>query len=281
MLTITSIFLVFNVFVLAPVFFIGLSHIFSDESFSYKESFVLCFQILLISLFIQALQLAVSYYLPDHSILINVILYLALLLVIIVVIKSKFDTTYPKAILIQVLNVIFAIILAVSYRTFVCQAFKIPAGSNMPTILIGDHILANKYIYRFQPPERNDFIIFKFPKDERIDYIKRVVAIPNDLVEIVNKKLFVNQQPIEEYFTIHPDDTVFSQASGPRDNFGPVTVPEGSYFVLGDNRDNSYDSRFWGFVEKEKIKGKAEVIYFSYNPETRSIRTERIGKTIE
>ena len=101
------------------------------------------------------------------------------------------------------------------------------------------------------------------------------------MVEIVNKKLFINQQPIEENFTIHPDDTILPKAKGPRDNFGPVTVPEGSYFVLGDNRDNSYDSRFFGFVEKEKIKGKAEVIYFSYDSETRSIRTERIGKTIE
>lgn len=281
MLTITAIFLAINIFIIAPIFFIVLSWLFSDESFTFKESFLLCLKILAVSLFFQLTIIAVFYHAQPLAIFFIPILYFAALIIITRIIKSTFDTSYPKAIFIQVLNIIFSLIITFSFKTFICQAYKIPTGSNMPTIVTGDHLLANKYIYRFNPPERNDIIIFKFPKNEKIDYIKRVVAIPDDTVEIIDKKLFINQQPVEESYIINSDDHILSEEKSPRDNFGPVTVPPDSYFVLGDNRDNSFDSRFFGFIDKEKIKGKAEVIYFSYDTDLKSIRTERIGMTIK
>lgn len=203
------------------------------------------------------------------------------LFVIISIIKKKFNTTVLKAILVQISNIAFAVSIALLFKHFVIQAYKIPAGSNVPTILIGDHVLVNKYIYRFHQPQRNDWIIFKFPNDEKIDYLKRVVALPNDQVEIIDKKLYVNNQLILEPFVINSTDSVLEKSKSPRDNFGPVTVPGYSYFVLGDNRDNSFDSRFWGFVNEDKIKGKAEIIYFSYDNTTKSIRPDRIGMKIQ
>jgi len=280
MLTITIIFLIFNLLVLSPVFFIALSKFFSDETFTYKKGLFLSIQILTIYLLFQVIILAVFWSIPSLSIIVSLILNLAILVVVVLIVKSKFKTTIPKAIAIQVINCIFAIIIAFSFKYFVCQAYKIPAGSNLPTILIGDQILVNKYIYKYRQPKRNEFIIFKFPRNEKIDYVKRIVAIPGDVIEIVNKKLILNHKPIEENFIINPDSKIMSKKMGPRDNFGPVTVPEESYFVLGDNRDNSFDSRFWGFVKKGKIKGRAEVIYFSFDSKNKSIRTERIGKSI-
>lgn len=281
MLSLVALFIVLNLLVLAPALMIGLSSIFSDEVFSYKKSFILCLQILFITLFVQSVQIAVSLYLPPKYAIVNVILFFVLFVVIISIIKSKFNTTVIKAIFIQLINIFFAVIVAFSFRHFICQAYKVPAGSNIPTILVGDYILANKYVYRFSSPERNDYIIFKFPKDEKIDYIKRIVALPHEEVEIVNKKIFINRQPVLENFIVHVDDNIKLKKQGPRDNFGPITVPKDSYFVLGDNRDNSFDSRFFGFIDKDKIRGKAEVIYFSYDAEKNAIRTERIGMKIE
>lgn len=196
-------------------------------------------------------------------------------------------------------TLVIAIILALVIRTFVVQAFKIPSGSMIPTLLIGDHILVNKFIYGVKfpftdivvipitVPERGDVIVFRFPKDESKDFIKRVVGIPGDKVEVRDKVLYVNGIEQNELFTNHDADVVSSQIMAGRDNFGPVNVPENSYFVMGDNRDHSLDSRFWGFVDFSKIKGEAFLIYWSWDKESRVLewlggwsRWGRIGKVI-
>ena len=168
-----------------------------------------------------------------------------------------------------------AILLALFIRTFVVQAFKIPSGSMEPTLLIGDHILVNKFIYGVKiplirstiipvsEPERGDVIVFIYPVDKSKDFIKRVIGVPGDKVEIIDEKLFVNDRPWRD------DPGVYRKRSsssnpGSRYNFGPITVPEGHYFVMGDNRDHSYDSRFWGFVPESSIKGEAFMIYWSW-----------------
>lgn len=281
MLTIVAVFFILNLFVISPVLYIFLKKLFSGETLPYKKSLTLCVQLLSIGLFIESIILAVHWYAPDFAVLVSLLLNLALFVLSVAIVKSKLDTTIGKAIAIQILAGVFAVVITFTFRNYVCQAYKIPSGSNAPTLLIGDQILVNKYIYKFGQPEINDFVVFKFPKNEKVDYLKRIVATPGDIVEIRDKKLIINHQEIDEKFIINTDKRILSKEVSPRDNFGPITVPKESYFVLGDNRDNSFDSRFWGFVEKDKIKGRAEVIYFSYNPNERAIRKDRIRKIIE
>lgn len=168
-------------------------------------------------------------------------------------------------------------------RSYV-QAFRIPIGSMMPTLLAGDHVLIDKLIYRGgKSPERGNVIVFKYPEDEKKEFIKRVIGLPGDRIEIRNKEVLINDVPQDDKaYTQRVDPKeVLDRSVSPRDNFGPITVPQGSYFVLGDNRDQSLDSRFWGFVKTEKIKGKAMMIYWSWDKEDSRVRWERIGKLIQ
>jgi len=197
--------------------------------------------------------------------------------------------------------IVIAVILALFIRTFVIQAFKIPSGSMLPTLQIGDHLLVNKFIYGIKIPfkgtllvpfkdvAQGDIVVFRFPKDRSVDYIKRVIGTPGDTVEIKNKKVFVNGQPIKDTHAHITDPTILPAKTSPRDNFGPIQVPESHIFVMGDNRDNSYDSRFWGFVEKKDVLGKAIILYWSWDIKKSifsldrwtSIRWGRIANLIE
>lgn len=175
---------------------------------------------------------------------------------------------------------IIAIVLALVIRTFVVQAFKIPSGSMLPTLQIGDHILVNKFNYWFTDPQRDDIIVFKFPQDEGRDFIKRVVALPGEKVEVRGKQVYVNDKPLREPFAVHMDRSIQENPISPRDNFSPVVVPPGQLFMMGDNRDYSMDSRFWGFLDKKKIKGKAFIIYWSWDRDRFRPRWGRIGMLI-
>jgi signal peptidase I len=283
MLLLMAIFILLNMFVFAPFLFMGISRkqFFTKTPFTYNQSLKLCVQIVIVSLLSQLIKVGIKFYLPPFFSLLNIIVSAGVFVLIIFLIKLKFNTTVTKAIFIHIICIIFAAIIAVSYKSFVCQAYKIPAGSNIPTVLIGDHILVNKPVYRFASPERGDFVIFKSPKNENTEYLKRVIALPNEQIEIRNKKIFINGQPINEEYIVNTDNEVNTRDISPRDNLGPITVSEDSYFLLGDNRDNSFDSRFFGSINIKKIKGKADIIYFSYNKETKTIRTDRIGLNIE
>lgn len=189
-------------------------------------------------------------------------------------------------------SIVIALILALFIRTFVVQAFKIPSGSMEPTLLIGDHLLVSKFIYGtkipftdikvlpLKEPERGDVIVFIYPVDPSKDFIKRIIGLPGDKVEVINKKVYLNDKPIEDIHAHHADNLIIPKGSEPRDNFGPVTVPKDSLFVMGDNRDRSYDSRFWGFVNKSEIKGKAFIIYWSWNSDRFLPRLARIANLI-
>ena len=169
--------------------------------------------------------------------------------------------------------------------TFVVQAFQIPTGSMEPTLLIGDFLLVNKFVYydpvfKFEGAilprkkiERQDIVVFKYPQDLTKDFVKRVIALPGEKFEIKNKQVYINDKPIEEPYKVHSDSQVFTKNEYYhyddliRDNFGPVVVPPGHLFVMGDNRDNSMDSRYWSFLPLSNIKGKPWLIYFSYKAE--------------
>jgi len=190
-------------------------------------------------------------------------------------------------------SILLALLLALFIRAFFVQAYKIPSGSMIPTLLIGDYLLVNKitfgiknpikddFFYLRRLPNRQDIVVFTYPVDQKVDFIKRVIGLPGDTVKIVNKKVYVNDIPLDEPYVQFTDLQVYPGDVSPRDNFGPVKVPEGHLFVLGDNRDQSYDSRFWGFVPIKYLKGTALIIYFSWDSERGRIRFERIGKLIK
>ncbi len=198
--------------------------------------------------------------------------------------KSKIQE-YVEAILI-------AILIAFFIRTFIVQAFKIPSGSMKPTLQIGDHILVNKFIYGVKipllrttlipvtEPKRGDIVVFIYPEDRSKDFIKRLIGVAGDTVEIRNKKIFLNGKPYEDRHGVYTDDVIIPAALQKRDNFGPVTVPPDKIFVMGDNRDQSYDSRFFGFVDLKDVMGKAMIIYWSWNSEETNVRWNRLGQIL-
>jgi signal peptidase I len=188
--------------------------------------------------------------------------------------------------------ILLAIVIAFFIRTFVIQAYKIPSGSMKPTLLIGDHILVSKFNYGIRlplvrstlipigTPKRGDIVVFIYPEDRSKDFIKRLIGLPGDKIEIRNKNILLNGLPWSDTRGVYVDTLIIPGSVQPRDNFGPVTVPEGSLFVMGDNRDESYDSRFWGFVPMKDVLGKALIIYWSWNQENNGVRLGRIGSIL-
>lgn len=186
--------------------------------------------------------------------------------------------------------IITALILALLIRAYIVQAFKIPSGSMLSTLQIGDHILVTKFIYgtripftdikilSFREPRRGDIIVFKYPKDPKRDFIKRVIAVGGDIIEEKNKVIYLNGAPVEEDYIQHTDSNIHLPQ---RDNFGPIKIPPGKFFVMGDNRDASLDSRFWGFVDQSEILGKALIIYWSWDSNKHLPRLKRLGRLIE
>jgi len=159
---------------------------------------------------------------------------------------------------------LLALLLALFIRTFIVQAFRIPSGSMIPTLLVGDQILVDKLVYKFRKPERGDIIVFKFPKDETRDFIKRLIGLPGDKLEVRNRIVYINDKTLDETaYAYHESSRPGTFHSDLRDNFGPVLIPEKKYFMMGDNRENSQDSRFWGFLDEDKIVGRAFIIYWS------------------
>ena len=178
-------------------------------------------------------------------------------------------------------SICVAVILALFVRTFVVQAFKIPTGSMEPNLLIGDHLLVNKFnfaptlagvedmVLPIDPIRRGDIIVFKYPEEPERDFIKRAIGLPGETLELRNKKVFINDAPLDEPYVhyLFPPGEEDPSDFDVRMTYGPVTVPAGHYFMMGDNRDNSQDSRYWGFLPREYVKGKALFVYFSFGDE--------------
>lgn len=166
-------------------------------------------------------------------------------------------------------SIVITAVLALFATTFVVQAFKIPTGSMESNLLIGDHLLVNKFVYGLHPTalgrvlpykdlKRGDVVVFKYPNTPEVAYVKRLIGLPGEKVEIVGRTVYIDGEPLEEKYTQHIDQGSLYE------RFGPYQVPENQYFVMGDNRDNSQDSRFWGYVPRDYFIGKALVIYWSF-----------------
>jgi signal peptidase I len=189
-------------------------------------------------------------------------------------------------------SILVAVLLALFIRTYIVQAFKIPSGSMEDTLAIGDHILVNKFIYgtkipfngsvlKLRAPKRGDVIVFEYPEDPSKDFIKRVIGVPGDTVEVKDKRVYVNGTLYANPHEVHKENDLIPKEANPRDNKAPVVVPPNSYFVMGDNRDRSYDSRFWGFVTRDKIKGLAFIKYWSWDKDRFRVRLGNIGKIVQ
>src|SRR5215208_2902327 len=194
-------------------------------------------------------------------------------------------------------SIVIAVVLALFVRTWVVQAFKIPTGSMEKNLLIGDHLLVNKFVFAptmsglertllpIDPVRRGDIVVFKYPEEPERDFIKRVIGLPGETLEVRNKKVYVNGQALDEpyvhYLQPASSDTQEYTSADVRDNYGPVTVPPDQYFVMGDNRDNSQDSRYWGFLPRDYIKGKALFIYWSYESGREDYQDEGAAATLK
>lgn len=189
--------------------------------------------------------------------------------------------------------IIVALILALIIRTFVVQAFKIPSSSMEPTLEVGDHLLVSKFIYGvrnpftgevwidIRDPRRYDVVVFRYPRDPRQDYIKRVIGLPGETVEIRDKTVYIDGRRVDDPRAVFRDDEILPPSRQPRDNFGPMTVGPDELFVMGDNRDNSHDSRYWGMVDQGDLRGKAFILYWSWDQEEIGVRWNRLGQRIE
>ena len=200
--------------------------------------------------------------------------------------KIKADAKTKSKIREFIEGIITAVLIALLITTFVIKMYKIPSRSMVPTLLVGDQLVVNKFIYGIKipyfrntiipitDPQRGDIVVFIYPNDRSLDFIKRVIGIGGDTIEIKDKIIFINGKLFDD------KNGIYSDTVEQRHNFGPVTVPSGSLFVLGDNRDESMDSRFWGFVDLKDVQGKAFIIYWSWNPEERNIRWQRLGNLL-
>ena len=168
----------------------------------------------------------------------------------------------------------------VPLRRFMTESFKIPAASMAPTLLVGDRIVTNNLVYAFRMPRRGEVIVFRYPVDPSKYFIKRVIGLPGDRVELRDKTLFLNGEAREEPHAVHGDPAVWPAGAGTRDNFGPMTVPRGTLFVMGDNRDFSSDSRAWGTVAVSAVRGRAVSRYWSRDGKDGAVRWRRVGRVI-
>ena len=194
---------------------------------------------------------------------------------------------------------IIALVLALLIRTFIIQAFKIPTGSMEPTLLVGDHLLVSKFSYsihvpnevpftsiqlfpdiHFFPsvPERGNIVVFKFPLEPDKDFIKRVVGLPGETIQVIRQRVYINDKLLKEPYAYHSQPS--SPDSGTRDNMAPLRIPEGHIFVMGDNRENSSDSRVWGVLDLKNLRGKAQWIYWSWDSKDTGVRTDRLGTSV-
>ncbi len=195
-------------------------------------------------------------------------------------------------------SIVIAVILALFVRTWIFQAFKIPTGSMEQNLLIGDHLLVNKFVYaptatwlerRLLPVadiKRGDVVVFKYPEDPERDFIKRVIGLPGETLEVREKRVYINGRRLDEPYVFyleppgrlsaHHETTAFDL----REQYGPVTVPPDSYFMMGDNRDNSQDSRYWGVLPRAYVKGKALVVYWSYDAEREEPAAPGVAGTV-
>lgn len=190
-----------------------------------------------------------------------------------------YNKWYFYLVIVAIYSLVMQPIVQATIRQNLIQAFKIPSGGMSPSLYVGDHILVDKFSYNFANPKRIDIIVFKYPKDESRKFVKRIIGLPGEKLEIKQQHVFINDQLLSEPYAYHQD--VEKNNLYPRDNFGPITINEEHVFVMGDNRENSQDSRYWGLLPFDNIDGKVKTIYWSWDSQMKNIRWERVGSIFQ
>jgi signal peptidase I len=238
---------------------------------------------------IVATSLATSFYGGVALLIITILIYLYILAdAIVIAVKSRearlkrYNRWYYYLLFFMVAaGISLAYSAYMAPKIYSIKAYSISTGGMMPTLLKGDHIITELNPYKKEQTQRGDIIVFKYPEDPERDFIKRIIGIGGDKIQSIDKVIYINGAPIDEPYTIYSDEQIKPGGIEPRDNFGPFVIPDDKLFVLGDNRDGSYDSRYWGYVGTDAVISKAIYIYWSWDDETGPDRLDRIGKIIE
>ena len=194
---------------------------------------------------------------------------------------KRYNRWYVYLLFWAVANLVVQPLLSAALKRNIIQTYKIPSAAMQPTILVGDYVITKKHMLMDATVERGDIVIFPYPLDPAKDFIKRVVGLGGERLEIRDKQVYIDGRPLEEPYAIHSDNRIYPADENPRDNFGPILILPGYLFVMGDNRDESNDSRFWGFVPVESVSAKACSIYWSWDKEAFNARWNRIGAGIK
>ena len=196
-------------------------------------------------------------------------------------------------------SIVIAVIMALFIRTFAVQAFKIPTGSMENNLLVGDYLVVNKFVFApaatalersvlpVRPIRRGDVVVFKYPEDPERDFVKRVIGLPGEKLEVREKKVYINGKALDEPYVHYleppsaPSALYETTATDLRERYGPVTIPADQYFMMGDNRDNSQDSRYWGFLPRSYVKGRALMVYWSYESDAEAYQEQGLVARIK
>ncbi|MBI4484256.1 MAG: signal peptidase I [Acidobacteria bacterium] len=176
-------------------------------------------------------------------------------------------------------TVVVCVIIALFVTTYVAHPMTVPTPSMEPTILVGDRLIVDKltlragfmgngYIFPAHRIQRGDILVFRYPRDPEVLYVKRAIGLPGETLQVIDKDVYINGKKLDEPYKHHQDHSVYGGGAYGRDNFGPITLPDDAYFMMGDNRDNSADSRYWGYLDRNFILGKPLVVFWSYDDES-------------
>lgn len=269
MIIFVLILIVISVVVLGPLFLLAGGKLLKVENLRFRKALtvnlwmVLCgFGLLVVGVLLQ--------FIGADRFVVAVLLLLGSLVVGVWLVRRKFEVRLLRSIGVYAIFAVLSLLAGWFVHTFITATAWIPptARSMEPAILVGDHVFINKFIYRVREPERGEFLVFKFPPEPRKVFVKRLVGLPGETVEIRDGKIFIDGTLVK-----------LLSGDGKGEDYGPEEIPAGSYFVLGEDLDNSYDSRYWGFVPGSHVVGRTDAVYWSMDPDTRSIRWNRIFKS--
>lgn len=272
--------IVLSVVVIGPAFLLAGGKVLKVKELNFKKAFK---SNLLLFLFGAVLLIAALLLTPviKGILLLNILFLLANVTAGLWIIRKMFNTTLPRSAGVYLIFTLLSVILTLLVSSYVLMTAYLPAQARSmePGIKAGDFVIVNKLVYRFKDPVRGEAIVFKAPTPPPPIYVKRLIGLPGEVVEIRDGKIYIDQKPLEEHLQTGTPIPSHTKPRGERkmDNYGPVTVPEHCYFVLGHDLDNSYDSRDWGFVAESKIVGRADTVYWSVDSRTRRIRWNRIA----
>jgi signal peptidase I len=194
---------------------------------------------------------------------------------------KKYNRWYVYILCWLIAGFIIKPLVSAPIRTFIIKSYKMPSGSMIPTLKLGDYFLTKRGFFTDSVLNRGDIVVFPFPKDRSKEFVKRVIGMSGESFEIKDKNVYINGRPLDEPYKVTVDSNIIPADKQPRDNLGPIKIPEDSLFLMGDNRDESYDSRYFGFVKRSDITGKAYLVYWSWDKSKFSVRWNRIGKNFE